>query len=334
MKSKYYPIYLLFLLQFLILIPPRSIAQNKYITGFAVPEIAFKIEQKSLFPEGIAYDSKTKQFFLSSLAKFKIVAIDRSGKQYDFIQSRQDSMLRSVSLKVDEKRRRLWVISNSDWGDSVVSAIHIYDIDKKQLINKMFTPKGQTLIFNDLILNNEGDAFIVDYEGNSLYKMTSSLGEIQPLLKSDLFLAGANGIAISPDNTTLYVSTTSRGIVLIDVITKKIRPIENPLSVDINGLDGIFFYKNSLVAIMCKDETSSEPMIIRYQLNLFGNEIIGATILDHKNPLFSVPTNGVMVGDVYYCLAATFLHLFTLAENDEDEKLGNPIVLKYKLSQK
>jgi hypothetical protein len=154
------------------------------------------------------------------------------------------------------------------------------------------------------------------------------------LLKSDLFLSDANGITISPDNTTLYVSTTYRGIVLIDVITKKIRPVENPLSVDIKGLDGIVFYKNSLIGIMCKDETSSEPMIIRYHLNLFGNEIIAASILDHKNPLFSVPTNGVMVGDVYYCLAATYLQFFSLDENEEDEKLGNPIVLKYNLRQK
>lgn len=312
----------MFLLHFLNYAPLKSIAQNKYITGLALPEIAFKVDKKNLFPEGIAYDSKTKQFFLSSLSKYKIVAIDRSGKQYDFIQSRQDSMLRSVSLKVDEKRRRLWVVSNSDWGDSMVSAIHIYDIDKKQLIKKTFTAKGRTPVFNDLILNNEGDAFIIDYEGNSVYKMELDYGKIQLLVKSDLFLAGANAIAISPDNTTLYVSTTSGGIVLIDVITKKIRLVDNPLSVDIKGLDGIIFYKNSLIGIMCKDETSSEPMIIRYQLNLFGNEIIAASILDHKNPLFSVPTNGVMVGDVFYCLAATYLQLFSLDENEGDESLG------------
>src|SRR5215213_7927552 len=43
-------------------------------------EKAFTIPQKDLITEGIAYDSQTKRFFVSSIYRHKIVAIDPGGK--------------------------------------------------------------------------------------------------------------------------------------------------------------------------------------------------------------------------------------------------------------
>jgi hypothetical protein len=322
------PLILLF-----ISISLKSSAQKKNGIGFIPSKIAFIIDEKDLFPEGLAYDSKTKQFFLTSTSKFKIITIDRKGEQSDFIQAHQDSMLRCVSIKVDAKRRRLWAISNSDWGDSVVSGIHVYDIDSARLIHKIFTPKSWAPVFNDLVLMEDGGAFITDSEGKGIYHVPPDLNEATLFVKSDSLLDEMSGIAISPDNTTLYVASGSKGIILVDAVTKKTRAIKNPLSVDTKGIDGLLRYRNSLIGVMCKDE-STEALIVRYDLNLFENEIIAASILDQGNPLFETPTTGVFVDDTFYCLAATFLQLFTLDENNEDPLLGNPKVLKYKMPRK
>ncbi len=297
------------------------------------PEIAFTLSDKSLFPEGIAYDSKTRQFFISSLSKFKVVSVDRKGKQSDFIPSSQDSILRCVCVKTDEKSRRLWVLSTSGWSEKVISGIHVYHIDTRQLIAKRFTPLGNKPVFNDMIIGYQGEALILDYEGNCIYSYKVETNRLEILIESEL-LAGANGVTISPDQTTLFVNTRNQGIVLVDVITKKISPVSNPLSLDLKGLDGITFYKNSLIAVMCKDDVSENPLIIRYFLNKSGNEIIGASIIDYKNPLFSIPTNGAMVGDIYFCLAATHLHHFSLNMDQNNENLSNPLVLKYNLNPK
>ena len=96
--------------------------------------IAFTIAEKDLFPEGITYDPQTEQFFLGSIGKAKIVAVDKAGKKTDFITPGQDGMLLGLGLKVDAGRRRLWAVSNSDWGKNVISGIHVYDIDSKKLI--------------------------------------------------------------------------------------------------------------------------------------------------------------------------------------------------------
>ena len=46
---------------------------------------AFTIPEKGLVPEGVAYDPKTKSFFVSSIRKRKIVRVDANGKVSDFV---------------------------------------------------------------------------------------------------------------------------------------------------------------------------------------------------------------------------------------------------------
>ena len=293
--------------------------------------VAFTIGEKDLFPEGITYDSKTKQFFLSSIQKEKILAINEAGKEYEFIQAKQDGMLRSLGMKVDEKRRRLWVVSNSDWDDTAVSAVHIFDVDNRKLIKSFFTESGKTPLFNDLILAKNGDAYISDYGGNSIYQIPSDLSKLELFLKSDSLLAGANGLTISPDNSFLYVASYSKGIVLVDLNSKFIKPIENQISAESRGIDGLMLYKKNLVAILNGESDISKHHIARYQLSPDGRDIVSVNIIDLNNPLFNEPTTGVIVGDDLYCLAATYLRQFAIGKAYDYKQLKNPLILKYHL---
>ena len=295
--------------------------------------IAFSIEEKDLFPEGIAYDSKTKLFFLSSISKEKIVALDRNGNQTDFIKPQQDGMLRSLGLKVDTERRQLWAVSNSNWGANIVSALHIYNIDSKKLVKKFYTENSSNAALNDLALMNNGSAYITDYRGNSIYYISPELDAVKLFLRSDSLLVGANGIAASNDNSFLYVASQTNGIVLLDLKTKAVQPIINKLSVDTKGIDGLMLYKNSLIGILSGDDDISKHYIARYQLSENGKEIISTSIIDQKNPLFALPTTGVVVDDELFCLAATYLHLFSTKKETDIGMLGNPFVLKYNLSK-
>jgi hypothetical protein len=306
-------------------------AQENELSKSIQSTIAFTIGEKDLFPEGITYDSQTKQFFLSSINKEKILAIDEHGNQSDFIQPRQDGMLRSLGLKVDEQRRRLWVVSNSDWSDSMISAVHIYNIDTRKLIKSFFTAKGKVPTFNDLALTESGDAFISDFGGNSIFLVPSDLSTVELYLKSDRLLEGANGMVLSSDNAKLYVASNTKGIVIVDLSSKFIQPIACILPVDTKGIDGLMLYCNSLVGIFNGDGDMKKHHISRYLLSDDGLEIVSSCIIDKNNPLFNEPTSGVIVDDELYCLAATYLRQFVMDGNVDVTKLKNPIVLKYKL---
>lgn len=322
----------LLILAFIILFSKGIIFAQGTINYQSTPStVAFEVNEKDLFPEGITYDSQTKQFFLSSINKEKILAIDQAGNQSDFIQSRQDGMLRSLGLKVDAQRRRLWVVSNSDWGDSMISAVHIYHIDTCKLIKSFYTAKGKVPTFNDLALTESGDAFISDFGGNSIYQVPSDLSSVELFLKSDSLLEGANGMVLSSDNAMLYVASNTKGIVIVDLRNKSIYQIVCNLPIETKGIDGLMLYGNSLVGVFNGDGDMKKHHISRYLLSTDGSEIVSSSIIDQNNPLFNEPTSGVIVNDELYCLAATYLRQFVMDGNVDVTKLKNPIVLKYKL---
>jgi len=293
--------------------------------------IAFTIAEKDLFPEGIAYDPQTEQFFVSSIGKAKIVAIDKAGKKTDFIQPKQDGMLLSLGMKVDGRRRRLWAVSNSDWGKNIISGIHIYDIDSKKLLQKFFTARNSFPAFNDLVLMKDGGAYITDWKGNGIYRVPADLSRVELFIKSDDLLAAPNGINASPDEAFLYVALDSQGIVLVDLKTRGIKPIANRLAADMKSIDGLLLYQNSLIGILNGRIDKNEHCIARYQLSADGREIIAAAILDKNNPLFDIPTTGVIVNNELYCLAATFLNSLKDDGTFNLNDLKDPVVLRYKL---
>jgi hypothetical protein len=213
----------------------------------------------------------------------------------------------------------------------MISAVHIYNIDTRKLIKSFFTAKGKVPTFNDLVLSESGGAFISDYGGNSIYKVPSDLSNVELFLRSDSLLAGANGMAISPDNSFLYVASNTKGIVIVKLKSKTIQPIINLKAIDTKGIDGLMLYKNSLISIFNGDQDMSKHHIARYQLSNDGREILSQSIIDKNNPMFSEPTTGVIIGDDFYCIAATYLRYFTGEEQIDKSKLRNPIVLKYNL---
>jgi hypothetical protein len=295
--------------------------------------VAFTIAEKDLFPEGITYDPKTEQFFLGSINKKKIIAIDKNESQADFIIPGQDGISNTLGLKVDGQRRRLWAMSfDGPWGGEMIAAVYIFDVDSKKLIKKLFTEKGKTPAFNDLVLTKDGGAYITDCLGHAVYYVAPNLEKIELFIRSESELTGANGIEMSLDGSFLYVASETKGIVLLDLATKKIEPITNRLGIDSKVMDGMMYYKNSLFGILNPGLDRKFHCIVRYFLSDDGKEIIGAVIIDKNNPLFGMPTTGIIADDDLYCLAATLLDQLTADNKYDITKLKNPLVLKYNLN--
>lgn len=292
---------------------------------------SFEIDEKDLIPEGIAYDPVSDHFFLSSIYKQKIVRVSRGGEYSDFIKSGQDSLQECLGLKVDEKRRRLWAVSNS--ADLRHSYIHIYDLDTKQLLGRLSLSEKNPHLLNDLALTTRGDAYVTDTEGNGIYFVPADLSHMNLYLRSDSLLAEVNGITISPDNSKLYAASTLSGINIVELKSKTITPLENWLSVDTRGIDGLVIYRNSLIGIRNGVRGLPAFHAVRYFLNNGGNEILEAELIDPGCDLVEVPTTGVIAGDKFYLLAVTSLGVHIRKRMNETNLLNNPVVLQYALSR-
>jgi hypothetical protein len=70
--------------------------------------VAFTIPEKDLLTEGVAYDPRTRAFFVSSVRKRKIVRVGPDGKASDFVPSGRDGIGSITALAIDASRRALW----------------------------------------------------------------------------------------------------------------------------------------------------------------------------------------------------------------------------------
>ncbi|NJM53949.1 MAG: hypothetical protein HC846_11510 [Blastocatellia bacterium] len=112
----------IFLFAILFLISTVALAQQP--TPTATPTIinrsfiALTIPEKDLLPENVAFDEVEESFYVGSTRKGKIVKVDKNGKISDFTTPRQDGLWQVIGMKVDAKRRILWVCSSM--GDNLI----------------------------------------------------------------------------------------------------------------------------------------------------------------------------------------------------------------------
>lgn len=292
--------------------------------------IAFRLDEADLIPEGIAYDPQTRQFFLSSIHKAKVLAVSETGVASDFIKSGQDGVLGSLGMKVDAGRRRLWVLSNRDEGGRHLSAIHVFHIDSRTCLKNFVLDQASPQLLNDLALSPDGSAHVTDTKAGRVYAVSADLSRLALCVESADLLKDANGITLSPENGLLYVAANS-WITIIDPQTGAMSPAGNPAGLAKYGIDGLVPYRGDLIGIVNEVSRVEDIHIARYRLSPDGKDVVGVTVIDKGNPLFNIPTTCVVVGDSLYCLANTSLGIYLSGRMKDKDQLQRPTVLKYPL---
>jgi uncharacterized protein (TIGR02246 family) len=290
---------------------------------------AFKLPEKDLIPEGIAHDPKTGAFFVGSLAKNKIVRVDKAGKASDFTNSGQDGLWAVIGMKVDPATRTLWACSAEAAQQAGASGLFRYDLDTGKLLGKITLPdKPQPHLLNDLAFGAGGEVFVTDSKAGVVHRLRPGKNELEVLVASGTFIY-PNGIAASPDGKRLFVADFARHLSIVDVATGQVRPLPHPQTVNVVGIDGLYLHAGSLIAV--QNGTGAER-ILRFQLNTALDAIESAEILESRNPLFEIPTTGVVVGDSFFYIANSQLRsLDDQGKVRADAKLEESVVLEVPL---
>ncbi len=262
--------------------------------GEATPPIhtsqpAFKIPEGDLVPENLAYDPATRDFFFGSTTKNKIVRCSSAGICKPFA----TGLGTVLGLKVDPVTKTLWATSNA----SNESALFHYDLAAGKLIRK-FTLTGPH-VFNDLVITKAGDVFVTDTRAGAVYRLRHTSANLEILPGAEK-LPGANGIALSPDQTRLYVASFGDGISIVDPTSGKTRPIARPPDVCLANIDGLYAYRRSLIAIQ---NGSMTPRVVRLHLDSTRDRIVRLEVLERRNPIFDGVTTGVLTGRDFYFTA-------------------------------
>jgi sugar lactone lactonase YvrE len=257
-----------------------------------ISQSAFKIPEGDLVPENLAYDPATREFLFGSETKNKIVRCTSAGICKPFAAG----LGTVLGLKVDPVTRTLWATSNSSNSTNASGLFH-YDLASGKLIRK-FTLTGAH-VFNDLVVTKAGDVFVTDTRAGAVYRLRPTSGDLEILPGAEK-LPAANGIAVSPDQTRLYVASFGDGISLVDPASGKTRPIARPPNACLANIDGLYAYRRSLIAIQNGPMT---PRVVRLHLDSSRDRIVRLEVLERRNPIFDGVTTGVLTGRDFYFMA-------------------------------
>ncbi len=288
-------------------------------------EIAFRIAEKDLIPEGIAFDPYSKSFFVSSIYKNKIIRISSDKRIIDFIGSGHEGIGQVLGMKVSDGK--LWVCSNTGEGNPQgQSMVHVFDITGRILSKKwILQSAGEVHLFNDLVIGSNGDAFISDSDYGAIYRVNNTLKNPELLIKDER-LNYANGITLTPNDEVIV--NTFKGFFKINTITRELKALPFP-NYYVIGIDGLSFYKQSLIGI----QNITYPVCInQYTLNSSFDKIENARVLVSNHPLFDIPTTGVVVDDWFYFIANSQMSNLDKDKIKDPAKLKEVLIMRIKLN--
>jgi hypothetical protein len=275
----------------------KQIKANRLPVSLARP--GFPLPDPGLLPEDIDYDPVSKRFFVTSILKQAVVALDDSAHQQPFAESPDHWPM--MALKVDAKRRRLWVsevaidgfahVSTSDWGRS---ALLEYDLDSRALLSRHEGPAHSNL--GDMALASDGEPILSDGDGGGIYRLS---GQALRRIDHGEFISPQT-IAICSGTQKVFVPDYVRGIAVFDIETGAVRWLSTRGRYALDGVDGLYCHRTWLIAVQ---NGTSPQRVIMFTLNRSKSGVTRERIIERATSTLGVPTHGVFVDHRFFYIA-------------------------------
>ena len=292
-----------------------------------------ELRDKTMIAESVAFDTRSKQFFVSSIHNRKIVSVDSKGVESDF-SSASDGLYAVFGMKVDAKRGVLWVATSAvppmigfTESDKGRAAVFKYDLRSRKLLQKFPLPDGEQHVLGDVWVDGAGDVYATDSLSPNIYRIRANKNEIELFISSDLF-ASLQGITGGAKSSEIYVADYAKGFFRIDLSTKAITQLTPDSNVTLLGTDGLYFYHGKLIAIQ---NGITPNRVAAYTID--GDRVTDTTVLEANHADFPEPTLGYVDGDDLVYVINRQIPPGNEKADRQTEKLRNPVILKLRLKK-
>jgi DNA-binding beta-propeller fold protein YncE len=242
---------------------------------------------EAVFPEGIAYQQRSQNFFVSSTTDGTIFRGNLRQKFAKvFLPGGADERTTAVGLKVENYRNRLFIAGGN------TGQIFVYDIRSGKLLGKFDNEKDSTFI-NDVAIAPNGDAYFTDSLDPTLYKVSINRAqeiEFSPWLDlsgTDIIYQSGfnlNGIAATQNGKYLIVVQSNTGqLFRIDIDSKEVTEIDLGGEQLTNG-DGILLVGKQILYVV----RNRQELLVKVRLSKdFSRGRVISTTTDES---FAFPT--------------------------------------------
>jgi len=281
--------------------------------------LEFRLPEKDLLTEGIAFDPATGDFFVSSVHHRKIVRRRPDGSVSDFLDASAGAW-GVLALRVDAKRGLLWAataaVPQMEGFEAALegkSRVDAYDLKTGRLARRIDLPGAGPHVANDLALDGAGGVFVSDSVDSAIYRILPDSESAEVFVAPGTFRS-PQGMALTRDGKALLVADYGSGISRVDIATRKVEDVDAPDSIFLTGLDGLDRAGDFLFVTQ---NLARPNRVARLKLDAAGWRIVASETLEWNDPRISEPTLGVVANGRFYFVGNAQWSRF-------DEKTGKP----------
>lgn len=298
------------------------------------------LQGNQVFPEGII-TLPNNDLLVGGFGDGSIQKIDSKNNVSYFNKSGENGMVIAVGFALDKKNSRLWV-ANFNFktaSGNPGSQFKVFDYTTGKLLKTIPEKFIEGAFFNEVILDEKGNAYVSNTFGPSLYTATFESTEATLFVTNDLLKNpspdqpfGLNGLTITPDSKYLIASVMNRTIkgggslVRINITTKEVTPIklkDDEATKSFSGSDGMFFYNGQLMMV---NVFSSAGAIFSAKFNDNYSEA-SLSVKDKFQSVYDRPTASAIRDGKLYTVNSQLNHII----DDKDGKINTPPVLPFKI---
>jgi hypothetical protein len=273
--------------------------------------VAFSVAEPDLIPEGIAVDPRTRTFYLGSIRKRKVLAIDARGAVSTFVAPGQGGLLGALGVKVDTRADLLWVASHgsrSTAGRSSAPAqpdgALAFSLRDGSLRRRIVFDDDAPHLPNDFALAPDGTAYLTDSAAGRVLRIPPDRDAFEPVTPPDA-LVYPNGIARAPDGR-LYVAHL-RGIAIVDPRSGSVTPMPTVPAAPLGGIDGLILEGGALLAVQ---NGIGRPRMVSITLDATGARATKLTILENNPAVLEIATTACVLDGALFTIANSQLRAF------------------------
>ena len=279
--------------------------------------VAFRLSDRELIPEGIAFDPVEGSYYVGSLYKRKIVKVGADGRESDFVAPARDGLWAVLGMKVDAARRELWAnacnladrqppMIPDDEATRGQGGVFRYDLETGRLLARYLAgSKAAPRCFNDLVITPDGVAYLSSGP-DGVYRVRRDEPRPELLAGHEGFI---NGIAASDDGRRLFLADHQRGVQVMDIATLAVTPLKMPAGETLSGVDGLYLRGRTLVAIQ-NGRRNRPDRLLQAELSASLDAVTCFGVLERGRPDYDIPTTGVLVGDDVVYIASSQMRRF------------------------
>jgi sugar lactone lactonase YvrE len=279
---------------------------------FGRADLAVEIPGDIAMPEALAMDPTTSRLFVGTVRDGAILVRGKDDDAFRPFASPEtvDGLMAVFDLIADPERGHLWVATGStsqyrgatsaNFGRTSLIRLDLATGEKQAEFRVL--PDGKPHLLGAMALADDGTVYAADNLTPFVYRLVPGEERPEIVLGNPVF-TGFRGIALSPDATKLYVADYELGLFVYQTEgERRGLPLPSPETLNLGGIDGLYRWENSLIAIQ---NGISPSRVLRLDLDASGTRVESVAPLVVSDPRFDIPTFGTLVDDELYFLASS-----------------------------